>query len=105
MARVVWSDKALPDVASIVDYFLQSSPQYAQALAESLILSTDVLQTFPRLGRGVPELGDGRYRELIVETYCVVYDLHGGTVTVLTVLHSKKNVGAILRGLRSEGDR
>jgi plasmid stabilization system protein ParE len=100
LARVVWSNKALGEVESITAELLKSSPQYALALAESLILSTDVLETFPRLGRVVPEDDEARHRELIVESYRVVYEVQGETVSVTTVLHGKRNIGAILRGLR-----
>lgn len=102
MARVVWSDKALGEVESIAAQLLEASPQYALALTESLILSTNVLETFPRLGRVVPEDDETRHRELIVESYRVVYEIQGETVTITTVLHGKRNMGAILRALRRE---
>jgi plasmid stabilization system protein ParE len=38
-----------------------------------LISETDRLQTFPRLGRVVPEYGTDNLREIIVRPYRIVY--------------------------------
>jgi plasmid stabilization system protein ParE len=70
--KVAWSEPAVADLVAIHDYIARDSPQYAQRFVERLIAAAEPLETFPELGRIVPE-GDGGHRELLVRSYRIIY--------------------------------
>lgn len=47
---------------------------------------------FPKSGRIVPELGDGKTREVIVTNYRVMYEVESDAVIILTVLHGAREL-------------
>ena len=102
MARILWSDEALQTLEAVGDYLIETAPQYAGALMLALVEATSTLETFPRLGRVVPEFESEDLRELIFESYRIVYTIDGDTVTVHAVLHSSMDVSARLRGWKED---
>ena len=66
MAKIRWTVGARRDLHEIVNYIAEDSLAYASNFAERIILAVDRLETFPRLGRVVPEYQDTSVRELIV---------------------------------------
>ena len=99
MSRIVWTDPALEDVEGIRAHIARDSETYATALVLEVVEAVERLAQFPCLGRFVPELHDGRTREVLVGNYRVAYDVVGDTVRVLTVLH-----GARRFALREAGE-
>ena len=96
MADVAWTPRALADLEAIGAYHADVSPEYAEALVRRLLRATDRLESFPALGRVVPEVEGGAFREVIDRTYRVVY-MHledEDRVEVLTVFHSSRQFGA-----------
>jgi len=59
--------------------------------------SAERLIEHPRLGRKVPEVDHASLRELIVEGYRVVYQLREKHIEVITVLHSRQDLGKKFR--------
>jgi len=55
VVKVVWSDSAVADLESVVEYIAQDSEHYAAAFAEKVLEAVEKLGTFPRIGRVVPE--------------------------------------------------
>jgi len=50
--------------------------------------------TFPRLGRMLPEFGSEALREIIFQSYRIVYSVVTDTIFVLAVLHAAMDVAA-----------
>jgi len=69
--------------------------EYADALIERLILSVNRLESFPESGRRVPESTDPKVRELLVESYRVIYRLKKGSVQILAVAHGARNLAGM----------
>ena len=92
MTRLEWSDPAIADLEYIHDYIARDSPQYAVALVERLIISAERIKSFPESGRHVPEVSDPKVRELLVESYRIIYRLKKGTAQVLAVIHGARNL-------------
>jgi toxin ParE1/3/4 len=67
------------------------SPHYAQRFVEKLIAAAEPLETFPQLGRIVPE-GDGRHRELLFRSYRIIYRVKGEEILIVTVVHGSRNL-------------
>jgi toxin ParE1/3/4 len=89
--KVAWSEPAVADLVAIYDYIARDSPHYAQRFVEKLIAAAEPLESFPQLGRLVPE-GDGRHRELLVASYRIIYRLEGQTIFVVTVVHGSRDL-------------
>ena len=93
MARkVIWSDEAIADLATIVSYIAADNRSAAEALGRAILERTRVLSDFPEAGRVVPEERDPRVREIIVVPYRVIYELNpnGLTVDILRIWHSAR---------------
>ena len=92
MTRLEWTEPAVADLENIQDYIARDSSEYANAVVERLILSVEQLQLFPASGRFVPEAKDPRVRELLVESYRVIYRVKKGAVQILTIVHGARDL-------------
>ncbi len=72
---LIWSPASRDDLRDIVSFISRDSRQRAEAFAYRLIAETDKLQSFPEIGRVVPEFDIPTVREIIVRTYRIVYRL------------------------------
>jgi len=64
----------------------------ANLFVERVATATERLAEFPRPGRVVPEIGVQEIREVIVQSYRVIYQVVGEEVEILTVHHGAKPV-------------
>lgn len=88
--RVTWSRRALQDLESIAAHIAADSPAYATIFVRKIVNQTRVLASFPRVGRKVPEFDREDTRELIVQSYRVIYRIQGEEVVVATVIHGRR---------------
>jgi plasmid stabilization system protein ParE len=89
---VIWSERALDDVAALATYIARDSEAYARAVAQKILGVGYRLQQFPFSGRVVPEFQVPRLRELLVHGYRVIYRTSASAVTVVTVIHARQRV-------------
>ncbi len=73
MAGVAWTDQALDDLNSICSFIARDAPRYAELFAARVFRATGRLAQFPRSGRVVPEIGQEEIREIIVQSYRIIY--------------------------------
>lgn len=92
MTRVEWTEPAVADLENIRNYIARDSTDYADAIVERLILSVDQLEAFPESGRRVPESADTKVRELLVESYRIIYRRRKSAVQILAVLHGARHL-------------
>ena len=90
MAQVSWTPQAVDDLEAICLFIARDSPQLAAAFADRVLRATDLLESFPRSGRIVPELGIGNIREILVGSYRVIYRIRHDHVHLLTVHHGAR---------------
>lgn len=97
MARVIWSDQALEDIDNIANFIARGSLKYAKLQVIKFFKSTEVLETFPYIGRIVPECDIPEIREIIVDgTYRIVYNVvNSELVSVVAVHHSSKIINTV----------
>ena len=89
--KVKWSRRAVQRLAEIKDYISENNPENAKRFIRSLKESADLqLQSFPKSGRKIPELGQGEYREMIFKNYRVMYKVGKDEITILTVRNSRQ---------------
>ena len=94
--RVVWSPRALDDIDSIASYISRDSTAYASAVVAKIIRATRTLKRFPFAGRVVPEFKIENIRERFVYSYRVIYRVEPSTVTVVAVIHGKRQLANAL---------
>jgi toxin ParE1/3/4 len=71
--KLIWSPASRDDLRDIVSFISRDSRLRAEAFGYRLISETDKLQSFPEIGRVVPEYGIQTIREIIVRSYRIVY--------------------------------
>ncbi|HRI58473.1 MAG TPA: type II toxin-antitoxin system RelE/ParE family toxin [Saprospiraceae bacterium] len=69
MVAIVWTDKADEDMEQIIDYWASISENSARLQIKRFFDMVDILETFPRSGRVVPEFGHPQMREHIAGHY------------------------------------
>lgn len=92
MAKIRWTVGARRDLHEIINYIAEDSPAYAINFAERIILAVDRLETFPKLGRIVPEYQDANVRELIVGNYRIIYKIQGNRVGIAAIAHASRDL-------------
>jgi toxin ParE1/3/4 len=103
MVKIIWTQRSLIDLKSIAEYISNDSVKYASLTIERIIDVTKYLETNPRIGRMVPEVGrNDTIREIILGNFRIIYKITSSlTIHILTVHHSAKRFRQTsLRGLK-----
>ena len=90
MTRITWAPQAVEDVEAIRAYVARDSPHYAGLVVERIVAAVAQLESSPRAGRLVPEIGDDSLRELIHRNYRIVYRLRDDIIEIATVFHGAR---------------
>ena len=90
MTRIVWAPQAVEDVEAIRAYVARDSPHYADLVVEQIVAAVALLESSPRSGRLVPEVGDESLREVIHGNYRIVYRLRHDIIEIVTVFHGTR---------------
>lgn len=96
---VRWSETSEKDLNGIIEYIAEDGPSRAYEVLSNIKAKVSNLHSFPGRGHIVPELQDQgitQYCELIVAPWRIIYRISEGTVYVLSVLDSWRNVEDIL---------
>jgi toxin ParE1/3/4 len=93
--RLDWSQRSISDLQALHDYIARDSRLYAERFIASLIRAAERLADFPELGRRVPEEPDqSDVRELLVQTYRVIYRVEAERILIATIVHGRRNLEA-----------
>ena len=90
MAEVRWTLQAADDLEAIADFIASDSPHYASLFVMDVLASVNRLNSYPKVGRVVPELEDPVIRELILGSYRIIYRVKVDLVEILTVYHAAR---------------
>lgn len=92
--RIDWSDLALDDLDDIVRYIAKDSLYYARKFADRIFATSDRLKDFPYSGRYVPEAENETIREVIIQSYRIIYRTETDRILVLAVIHGSRDLGS-----------
>ncbi len=92
MARVVWSKIADDDLKSIASFIQKDSLYYAKQIVQLIHAKVTKLKDFPFTGRVIPEFNQDQFREIITGNYRIMYFVELDTVTVITIVHSRRDI-------------
>ncbi len=95
--KIIWTELALLDAENIKAYIEQDSEIYATRVIEKIIEAIENLKMFPQMGRVVPEFKKHDIREILVYNYRVIYEVQNQAITVLTIIHSARDLGNVNR--------
>lgn len=87
--RLIWTRRAVRDLAEIRDYIARDNPQAASRVAAHIRRSVAQLGDLPHIGRPGREAGT---RELIITRtpYIVAYRVSQDAVTVVAIVHGAR---------------
>ena len=99
MARVVITEPADADVQAIIAYLSrEAGHRVAAKYAQEFDAAYDRLADFPGIGPRRPALGLDT-RIWVVRPYVIIYEHIGDTVTVLRILHGRRDISRrLVRG-------
>ncbi|OJW71055.1 MAG: hypothetical protein BGO59_32710 [Spirosoma sp. 48-14] len=93
MVSITFTNRAIEDLDAIGEYHAHYSPSYANHLQDSIIAKADLLRHQPEMGRKVPEFDLPHLRELIHQSYRIVYKIVSSTqIDIITIQHSSRNM-------------
>jgi len=93
--KVIFAHRAERDLKNIVHYISKhAGSEIAERFGIQLVEKALTLNTFPKRGRVVPEVGEP-FREIIFRSYRIVYRLSGDLVEVIRFWHAARGVPQI----------
>ncbi len=90
MGQVIWSPGALDDADAIAEFISRDSIDRAALFIIRIFEIVDRLQEFPLSGRVIPELGIQNCREIIYESYRIMYRVEGNDVWITGIVHGSR---------------
>jgi len=93
MGKVIWSPTAYKDVDLIAEYIARDSIDRAALFVTKLLEQADeVLVSYPKSGRKIPEMNNESWRELLYGPYRIMYRIkENGDVFVAGVIHGARD--------------
>jgi addiction module RelE/StbE family toxin len=89
--KVFWTQHALNQLTDIYQFIQRDSKLYAKKVIDSMIRSTENLESFPRIVRIVPETDQENVREIISGNYRIIYRISKERIDILTIVHTAQN--------------
>ena len=94
--RVRWTEPALEDMEGIQNYIAKDSSFYARQFIERIFEVVKNLDTFPDLGREVPEAEErDDVRELIFQGYRIIYLRQTNLTYIVAVIHGSRDLSGM----------
>lgn len=90
--RILWTQRGVESLESIVDFIADDSEYYASRFVKTMLHSNETLKTFPLRGRIVPEFNHPSIRELIYQNYRIVYKIDEQIIYILLVSHGMQSL-------------
>jgi toxin ParE1/3/4 len=94
--KINWTEPALEDLEAIQAYIARDSGFYARQFIERIFDATAKLESFPEIGRRVPEAEDrSDIRELIFQGYRIIYLIQPKHITIITIIHGSRDLAGM----------
>lgn len=90
MVSIIWTENALQDINSIAVFISNDSEFYAKQFVRKIINATIKLETFPEIGKPLPELPQSDYKEILFKKYRIIYRIASESIYIISVHHSAR---------------
>ncbi|CAG20103.1 type II toxin-antitoxin system RelE/ParE family toxin [Photobacterium profundum] len=87
--KVVWSPLALEKLGLAAEFISIDNPVAAEKWVNDIFDKAEAIGSMPEMGRMVPELSYGHYREIIFGHYRIIYKITT-EVQILTVRNCRQ---------------
>lgn len=95
--EIEWAESAIASLVDAIEYIGRDSPSYAAALAVRADRAALSLADFPDRGRRVSEFDDLSVREIMVDSYRLIYRVQSRRVLLLAFVHKSRDLSVLLR--------
>ena len=90
--KIIWSPFSIERLTEIAKYIENDSPKNANAFIDNIFNEIERLRSFPDLGRFVPELENRNIREIIYDSFRIIYRIDDNRIIILTIRHTKQHL-------------
>jgi plasmid stabilization system protein ParE len=91
MAKVIWSQRSLDDINEVAEFIAKDSFQYASEQTSTFFEKASQLESYPYMGRVVPELNTSSIRQILCGSYRLIYEVvNEEEVYILTIHHQAR---------------
>jgi toxin ParE1/3/4 len=90
--RIIWQPQAIQDLASIREYYVLSSPQYAKSIVQRIKVASKSLKFFPLRSRIVPEFEQKEIREIFIDSFRLLYSVKQKQIDILAIIHMARDL-------------
>jgi len=87
--EIIWSPQSIADIEEIGDFIAEDNPARAVSFVDELIESVERLVEFPESGQICEE--NYLFRQLVFESYRLIYQLRTKKIFVICVLGPGQN--------------
>lgn len=94
--EIAWAESAVASLVDAIEYIARDSAAYAAAFAIRAEFAAASLGDLPHRGRRVAEFEDPDVRELIVDSYRLIYRVQRTRVLILAFVHTARDLGGLL---------
>ncbi|HKJ82311.1 MAG TPA: type II toxin-antitoxin system RelE/ParE family toxin [Ignavibacteriaceae bacterium] len=88
--KVIWSRESLRRLIEIENYIAKDNPERAIKFIDKIIDRGEDIKNFPLRGRIVPEFSNNDIREVLENSYRIVYRISKTRVEILTIFEGHK---------------
>ena len=92
MVKIIWTEPALDDIRSIMEFIAQDSAYYADMTARGILNAPKRIKKYPLSGRLVPEFCDATIREIIHGSYRIIYKTVDKKCFVVAVVQASREI-------------
>lgn len=94
--NIRWTEPAVLDLENIRDFISRDSEYYAVEFTAKIIDAVEKLYLLPSMGRKVPEINDISIREIIYNSYRIIYRIENSKkILVLGIIHATRDINNI----------
>jgi toxin ParE1/3/4 len=90
--RVYWTQTTVENLSGIYNYIAQTSTQYASRVVDRITRRSEQIAKFPFSGRVVPEFETEQIREVIEDSYRIIYYIKPEQIDVIAVIHGSQQI-------------
>lgn len=67
------------------------SKYYAKKIVQDIIDRTNIIETYPMIGRKVPEIDDENIREIFAYSYRILYEIKSENIYIIGIIHGRRD--------------
>lgn len=91
LVRLIWTHKALSDLARLHAFLAPLNPPVAATVRQSLTRGAKRLLDYPRIGEKLDAFGPREVRHIFVGDYEIRYEIQDSMIYILRLWHTRED--------------